>query len=141
MKKVLACILCAFTMCAASMMPVSAAETMSAEVPAAAVLCEVQDSAENYLTADAGLVLEAAAYDDDDEYEEDGGLGILSIPVGILAGVVIAFLVMCVLKGQLTSVKKQEQAKEYIKKGSFRLTDSRDVFLYKRITKIEKPKS
>lgn len=141
MKKILACMLCAFTMCTASSVTAFAAQEVPQEEPAAIVLCEVQEEPEAVLTADAGLVLEAEAADaefDDDDDDEEAGLGIFTIPVGILIGIVISLLIMFGLASQLRSVKMQTQAAEYIKKGSFKLTHSRDVFLYSRVEKTKK---
>ena len=39
------------------------------------------------------------------------------------------------MKGELKSVKKQDNATSYLKKGSFKLTNSNDVYLYKTVNK------
>lgn len=62
------------------------------------------------------------------------------IPLAILAGAVIAFIITAVMKAQLKSVRRQPEASSYVKKGSMRLTDSRDMFLYSTVTRTAKPK-
>ena len=61
----------------------------------------------------------------------------------ISAGValVVAFITVSILKGQLKSVRKQSGAGDYVKPGSFKLTRSNDFFLYRTVTKTERPKS
>ena len=57
---------------------------------------------------------------------------LLSIGLGLLGG----FLYTAYHKAQLKSVSAAEAADNYTKKGSFRLTESRDVFLYRNVTRI-----
>lgn len=63
----------------------------------------------------------------------------LLISVGV--GLVVAFIVVSIMKGQLKSVRKQSGAGNYIKEGSFKLTRSNDFFLYRTVTKTEKPRN
>lgn len=58
----------------------------------------------------------------------------ISLVIGIIAGVIVAF----VMKGQLKSVRKQDSARVYVKKGSMRLTYSRDIFLYRNVERTKK---
>lgn len=58
----------------------------------------------------------------------------ISLVIGIIAGVIVAF----VLKGQLKSVRKQDSARVYVKKDSMRLTYSRDIFLYRNVERTKK---
>ena len=59
---------------------------------------------------------------------------VISLVIGIIAGLIVAF----VLKGQLKSVRKQDSARVYVKKGSMRLTYSRDIFLYRNVERTKK---
>lgn len=59
---------------------------------------------------------------------------VISLVIGIIAGVIVAF----VMKGQLKSVRKQDSARVYVKKGSMRLTYSRDIFLYRNVERTKK---
>ena len=58
----------------------------------------------------------------------------ISLIIGIIAGLIVAF----VMKGQLKSVRKQDSARVYVKKGSMRLTYSRDIFLYRNVERTKK---
>ena len=58
----------------------------------------------------------------------------ISLVIGIIAGLIVAF----VMKGQLKSVRKQDSARVYVKKGSMRLTYSRDIFLYRNVERTKK---
>ena len=60
----------------------------------------------------------------------------ISLIIGILAGVIVAF----VLKGQLKSVRKQNQAYGYVKPGSMTVNVQYDIFLYRNITRTKKQK-
>lgn len=66
-----------------------------------------------------------------------GGSLLLALGIGILAGVITAF----VLKGQLKSVRKQNQANVYVKPGSMQITTSNDFFLYRDVTRTKKESS
>ena len=60
-----------------------------------------------------------------------------SLVIGIIAGVVVAF----VLKGQLKTVRKQNQANVYVKPGSMQVTVHNDFFLYRDVTRTKKESS
>ena len=62
---------------------------------------------------------------------------IIALVIGILAGVIVAF----VLKGQLKSVRKQNQANVYVKPGSMQVTVLNDFFLYRDVTRTKKESS
>ena len=59
---------------------------------------------------------------------------LISLAVGLLVGAIVSG----VLKGQLKSVRKQDQANNYVKPGSLQLTLSNDIFLYRNVTQTEK---
>lgn len=57
--------------------------------------------------------------------------------VGSLAiGFVIALIVVNSWKGEMNTVRSQRGAVNYVKNGSFRVTKERDIFLYRKVTKI-----
>ena len=62
---------------------------------------------------------------------------IIALIVGIVAGIAVAF----VLKKQLKSVRQQKQANIYIKSGSMQITTSRDLFLYRDVSRRKKDTS
>lgn len=61
----------------------------------------------------------------------------IALVIGLVAGVIVAL----VLKGQLKSVRKQNQANVYVKPGSMQITSSSDLFLYRDVTRTEKESS
>ena len=59
---------------------------------------------------------------------------VIALIIGVVAGVIVAF----VLKKQLKSVRQQKQANVYIKSGSMQINTSRDLFLYREVSKTKK---
>ena len=59
----------------------------------------------------------------------------------VVAGFVIALVVVLVLRSQLKSVKKKNGAKDYVKDGSMKITERSDRFLYSHVSKRAKPES
>ena len=59
----------------------------------------------------------------------------------IVIGIVVAFIVTLIMKGQLQSVRQQRTASNYVVPGSFRLIERSDVFLYRNVTRRERPKN
>ena len=62
---------------------------------------------------------------------------VVALIIGVVAGVLVAF----VLKKQLKSVRQQKQANVYIKSGSMQITASRDLFLYREVSRTQKQSS
>ncbi len=58
----------------------------------------------------------------------------------IIAGVIIAFIAVLVMKGQLNTVKFQSAAADYLRKDRFSVNVSRDIFLYSTVSRVAKPK-
>ena len=59
---------------------------------------------------------------------------IIALVIGIVAGLIVAF----VLKGQLKSVRKQNEANVYVKTGSMQISERSDMFLYRNVTRTKK---
>lgn len=70
-----------------------------------------------------------------------GGIDVGAIAIGAIIGVVIAVIVMLVLKSKLKSVKMQHAAANYIKQGSMQVTTAREIYLYKKLNRTEKPQN
>ena len=68
-------------------------------------------------------------------------LSLVWIPVCIILGFVIATLIVSYMKRKLKSVRMQAGAGAYVRDGSMRITDSRDIFLYSSVTRTAIPKS
>lgn len=62
----------------------------------------------------------------------------LVLAVGI--GLVLAWVIVGVMKSQLRSVAFQENAASYVREGSMKLTNQRDLFLYRDVHRTERPK-
>lgn len=64
------------------------------------------------------------------------------IPISLAAGALLSFLVpMAIFKRQLKSVRRQTGASDYVRPNSMRLTQQRDLFLYRSVTRTPKPKA
>lgn len=59
---------------------------------------------------------------------------VISLIIGIIAGLIVVFI----LKGQLKSVRKQDQAHRYVKPGSMTVDMQYDIFLYRTVTRTKK---
>ncbi len=62
---------------------------------------------------------------------------VIALIIGVAAGAIVAFI----LKKQLKSVRQQKQANVYIKSGSLQITASRDLFLYREVSRVQKQSS
>ncbi len=63
----------------------------------------------------------------------------LVLPICIVIGLVGAFLIVGSMKAQLKTVRKQEAAANYVKKGSMKLETQQDLFLYSKVDRVKKP--
>lgn len=59
---------------------------------------------------------------------------VIALIIGVIAGLIVAL----VLKGQLKTVRKQDKANVYVKDGSMYITEQRDLFLYRNVTRSRK---
>lgn len=59
--------------------------------------------------------------------------------VSVIIGLMIGFFYALILKGQLTSVYKNDSAADYTKKNSFKVELRKDTFLYSKTEKELKP--
>lgn len=60
--------------------------------------------------------------------------------LALVIGFVVALIATGVMKGKLKSVHAQAAANNYMKQGSLCVTESRDIFLYRTVTRQAKPK-
>ena len=56
-------------------------------------------------------------------------------------GLVIGLIAVLVMKSQLRSVRSKSGAGEYMKRDSFRLNTSHDVFLCRTVTRVQRPQN
>lgn len=62
------------------------------------------------------------------------------IPISLIAGIVLAVIMVGGMKAELKTVRFQPEAKNYIRDGSLNITQSRDLFLYRTVDRTEKSK-
>ena len=94
----------------------------------------------NYADAFHGFADECAYYLDGyvNGYPFDAGKTLL---ISLVIGVAVGLIVVFILKGQLKSVRRQDQARAYVKPGSMKITVSNDIFLYRNVTRTRKESS
>lgn len=63
---------------------------------------------------------------------------ITSLLVSLGIGLVVAFIITGRMKGKLKTVRRQAEAVDYVKTGSMKVVQSRDLFLYKHIDRRAK---
>lgn len=63
-----------------------------------------------------------------------------SVIAAVLIGIAGGVIYVLYLKSQLKTVRRKSDAADYLVPGSFQLTQQRDVFLYRNVTKTAKPK-
>ena len=68
-------------------------------------------------------------------------LSIMWLPISFGVGILVAFIVVGSMKAAMKTVHMQAAASDYTKSGSFNVTESRDVFLYRNVERTEKPKN
>ena len=56
---------------------------------------------------------------------------LIALAVGLIAGLITVL----VMKSQLKSIRPRNQANDYVKSGSMRLTGSSDIFLYRNVSR------
>ena len=59
----------------------------------------------------------------------------------LVVGLLLAVIVTSILRGQLKSVRQQNQADAYVKPGSMQLRISQDLYLYRNVTRTKKESS
>lgn len=60
------------------------------------------------------------------------------ILVSLIIGLILSFITVGKMKAKLVTVRSQAAADSYIKDGSMNITDSREMFLYKNITRTKR---
>ncbi|MBQ5332414.1 MAG: TPM domain-containing protein [Oscillospiraceae bacterium] len=61
-----------------------------------------------------------------------------AIPIGIGCGLIIGIITVLVMKHGMKTTRAEAMANNYVRQGSFRLTNSRDIFLYSQITRTKR---
>lgn len=64
-----------------------------------------------------------------------------TIAISMAVGVVIGLITVGIMSVRMKTVRHQNNAADYVRPGSMRLTTSRDIFLYSHVTRTPRPKS
>lgn len=64
-----------------------------------------------------------------------------TLVIALIIGLVIGLIVALVLKAQLKTVRRQNQAHVYVRPGSMQVTVSRDLYLYRNVTRTKEESS
>ena len=78
-------------------------------------------------------------YDNDNPYNEEIDYVILEV-IALVISFVIALISVGIMRLKMNTAKPKGTASEYVKKGSFKLTSEKDIFMYSNVTKTAKPK-
>lgn len=78
-------------------------------------------------------------YDTDNPYNEEIDYVILEV-IALVIAFVIALISVGIMRLRMNTAKPKGTAMEYIKKGSFKLTSEKDIFMYSTVTKTAKAK-
>ncbi len=65
----------------------------------------------------------------------------MALVIAVAAGFIIGKIYAGKLKGELTSVRRQNAAVGYVREGSLNVTNSNEFFLYKNVSRTAKPTS
>lgn len=64
----------------------------------------------------------------------------LYLPASIIIGFIVSLVIVLFMKSKLKSVRFRSAA-DYVRSGSVNLSDSRDIFLYRNVSRSAKPKN
>ena len=78
-------------------------------------------------------------YDVDNLPKEPFDVGV-NILIALAVGIVAGLLVTGNMRRKLKTVRKQDQAASYVRKGSMNVTKSNDFYLYRTVSRTAKPK-
>lgn len=65
---------------------------------------------------------------------------VINLLIALVVGFVIALIITGIMRSKLRSVRPQPAAASYVKAGSMKVTQSKDLFLYTHIDRRPKPK-
>ena len=92
---------------------------------------------DNYDTAAINEIGETED-DDSDEAPVSTRDIVIAVCISVVIGIIIGFIGSGIMKSKLKSVSYQSGAADYVVPDSFKLNDSRDVYLYSTVTKTER---
>ncbi len=116
-------------------------ENVSADLPV--MVPSVKKAEKLYLSDNA----EQFTYEAESETSADEAAATLTtqdvlkmILFSFIAGLIIALIVCLVMKSRMKTARNQLTANDYIRKNSFNITRSRDIFIYSEIAKKKRVK-
>ena len=62
------------------------------------------------------------------------------IVISLVIGAVIGLIAVTAMKGKLKSVTRRNEASDYVRAGSLSITNSSDIFLYRTMSRVARPK-
>ena len=65
---------------------------------------------------------------------------LFTLIVGLVIGFVVALIATAIMRYKLKSVRSKYQAADYVRPGSLNVTDAREIYLYRNLVRIPKPK-
>ncbi|MBQ3140672.1 MAG: TPM domain-containing protein [Clostridia bacterium] len=95
------------------------------------------DDCDYYLTAYYEDPYDTPIYD---EYEDDID-HLCTLLVSLVIGLVIGLISTGVMKSKLKSVRPQKTAANHVRHGSIKITDSREIFLYRNVSRRARPQN
>lgn len=101
---------------------------------------DIFDDMEPYIMNDPCLAFEYFAKDVRDEVKDHRSYDTVWIIVGIIAGLITGLVVTSIMRSSLRSVRSQKYAGSYIKDGSLDISVARDIFLYRTISRVPRPR-
>lgn len=60
--------------------------------------------------------------------------------ISLVFGFIIAIVTVSAMKGKLKTIRRKNNAADYVKKDSLNIKESRDIYLYSNVTRVAKPK-
>ena len=65
----------------------------------------------------------------------------MEILICIGIGLIIGLVTVLIMRSQLKTVRSRYTAADYVVQGSFNLHHSRDIFLYRHVHRVPRPKN
>lgn len=98
---------------------------------------QLSDNADSFIYGE----IEDAPDSSEEIYDDsEKGVPLSRLPIALIVGLIIGFLIIHGIASKNKSVKMQKNATVYMRQGSLVITGSADNFLYKNVERREKPK-
>lgn len=98
------------------------------------------DHMQPYIVSDPYTAFERFAQDVHDEVEDHRSYDVTWIFIGLIVGLATGLIVTGIMRSALKSVREQKYAGSYVKDGSLNITVARDIFLYRTVSRVPRPR-